>query len=148
MWCAGTHPAPAPPHFPQQHPCFHGAAADPVANSGAQHCLPLALLHHFPGFKPHPVPWLCQEGKQPHAANPDSTRGDFKCRTNSNKAQWRQERNHQLYLLPGAAHMAERNDQKVAKHFIFPPKQRRSGHSQEHQCKIPSGNGLQHSTGS
>lgn len=40
-------------------------------------------------------------------------------RTNSNKAQWRQERNHQLYLLPGAAHMAEKNDQKVAKHFIF-----------------------------
>ena len=104
----GAHPAPALPHSPQQHPRCHRAAADPAAGTPAQHCRSpsseraLPLVHHFPGFSPHPVPRVCQEGKWPRAASPDSTEGDFKRRTNSGKAQRSQERNHQLYLLLGA----------------------------------------------
>lgn len=49
---------------------------------------------------------------------------------------------------PGAAHMAEKMTRKWQSTSFFPPKQRRGGHSQENQCKIPSDNSLQHSMGS
>lgn len=102
----------------------------------------LTLVHHFLGFRPHPVSWVCQEGKQPRVASPDSTEGNFKCRMNSSKSQWRQERNHQLlpftyYQSPeSTAHMAEKVTRKWPSTSFFPPKQKRAGHAQEHQCKV------------